>query len=436
MKESSLAHLVCPYCGNGLEARFRSPASGREIESAILACACSEFPLVGGIPIFQRTGTVDLMRQTVDSPLVRGPEVSRLLELLRAGSGEEALALLVPPARPAGSRGLLERLGGGSRASRSDSPSTARDALEAYARQSGKAEHFFHFYHRFAQPRHMSSLAAAWILPDGPGASLDLACGFGHTLHSWTSKRPSATFYGVDRNFVSLYVARRWVAPRADYVCTRGDDRLPFADGFFSAILCADAFHCFSRKKAAVEDFRRLLAPEGAVALSRFGNARVEPREGEELDPEGYARLFESFRVRLSPESEFLRRYVSGRLPDLSAADGPGPVANAKWLTLVAARSEEPFRDYGPLGDWPHGLGRLRLNPLYRTRPRPDGVSLALEFPTPWFESENAECLAYMPKTIDLPRGTLDDVEAQRRTPEVERLIGCGVVLGFPEAYG
>ena len=455
MRVASLAHLVCPYCRGGLEARFRSPATGPEIESAILACGCCEFPLLGGIPIFQRDGRVDIMRQTVDAPLVPGPEVSRLRELIRAGKGEEALALLLssPPAwirraltsLPQGLRAprrFLERLAGRQalREARDlmqrGPSSTARLALESYARRTGKTEHFHHFFYRFAQPRHLSSLAVAWSLPSGPRAALDLACGFGHTLHCWTNRNPGRAFFGVDRNFVALYIARSWVAPLAEFVCARGDDRLPFPDGFFGAILCADAFHYFRRKESAVADFRRLLAPDGVLALTRFGNARVEPREGDELDPEGYARLFEGFRYRFLEDGGILRRYVSGRLPDLSVPDGTASVTDAKWLTLVASGSDAPFRDGGPVGPWPHGLGRLRVNPLYRIAPRADGAALTLEFPSPWFEFENRECLAYMPTTIDLARRTLEDIEAQRRTPEVDDLVRRCVVLGLPEAYG
>ena len=99
MKETTLARLVCPYCGSNLEARLRTPSTGSEIDSAILACACGEFPLLGGIPIFRREGRVDVMRQTVDAPLVEGPSVSRLLALIRSGAADHALMrLLVWPA--------------------------------------------------------------------------------------------------------------------------------------------------------------------------------------------------------------------------------------------------------------------------------------------------------------------------------------------------
>jgi SAM-dependent methyltransferase len=459
MKEDTLARLLCPYCGGNLEPGFRRPATGPEIESALLACGCGEFPLLGGIPIFVREGRVDVMRQTVDAPLLRGPAVERLRSLIRANRAREALTrLLVWPgpslrrvieAVEALPRSLRSRLHPlledvavrGQRREKKvfdngNAQGTAREAMASYARQTGKAEHFHHFYHRFGQPRHLSILAVAEILPTGSGWSVDIACGFGHTLHSWATNRPEGTHLGLDRNFVELYIARRWVAPRAEYVCASADERLPFADGAFSAILCADAFHCFLRKREAVDEFRRVLAPDGVIALARFGNVRVEPREGYELDPAGYARLFDGLQTRFLADREILAGYLARRLPDLREAGGPESVAGEKWITLLASRTHRMFRDYGAITSWPHGVGRMAMNPLYRVSERAGGATLELEFPTQWFRKENADRLNYLPNRIDLDRETLADLADGRRTERVESLLGCGVVLGLPEVYG
>jgi SAM-dependent methyltransferase/uncharacterized protein YbaR (Trm112 family) len=459
MKETTLAGLVCPYCGRGLQPTRRTPESGPEIESALLSCGCGEFPLLGGIPIFLREGRVDVMRQTVDAPLVRGPTVARLRSLIREGAADEALRRLLvwpgpwtrralgamevlPPRVRSRVRPVLEDAAASRRArekkvfERTAPASTAREELASYARQSGKGEHFHHFYHRFGQPRHLSILAIAETLPVEEGWSMDVACGFGHTLHSWSTSRPAGRFLGLDRNFVELYIARRWVAPRAEYVCASADERLPFPDGAFRAILCADSFHCFLRKQEAAEEFLRVLAPAGALALARFGNAGVEPREGYELDPETYARLFPGLETRFLRDRDILARYLARRLPDLRGRGTPDCVAAEKWITFVASRSSAVFRDHGTFDEWPHGFGRLSLNPLYRVREHARGATLALEFPTRWFEFENAECLTYMPERVDLDGTTLADLAAGRRTENVETLLSRCVALGLPQAYG
>ena len=459
MKTETLERLVCPYCGGGLEPRLRKPATGPEIESALLVCACGEFPLLGGIPIFMREGRVDAMRQTVHEPMVRGPMVDRLRALIRAGAAEEALQRLVvwpgpwmrraigavdglPPSLQQRVRRSLEDVAarGPIREKKvfatESSGTTAREAIASYARQSGKAEHFHHFYHRFSEPRHLSILATAEALPARGGWSLDIACGFGHTLYSWMTGQTAGTFLGLDRNFFELYIARRWVAPRAEYVCASADERMPFPDGTFDAVLCADSFHCFLRKREAAQEFVRLLAPKGALALARFGNAKLEPREGYELAPEDYARLFPGIETRFFRDPDILARYRSRGFPDLSGSGTPESVAAVKWITLVASRDPSVFRDHGAFDEWPHAVGRLALNPLYRASNGQGKTSLEFQFPTKWYAFENAEALTYMPERIDVDSSTLADIAAGRRTDSVQRLIEQGVVLGLPETYG
>src|SRR5439155_24169634 len=110
----------------------------------------------------------------------------------------------------------------------SPASTTAADAFDYYFRRARRSELYHHFRHRFAQPRHLTSLALASLLPRDARPVLDLACGFGHTLHYWTARHPGSSFIGLDRNFFELYVARRWIAPGAEYVCTDADGALPF----------------------------------------------------------------------------------------------------------------------------------------------------------------------------------------------------------------
>ncbi len=461
MKIGTLRLLRCPDCGSALSPRLREPAEGPDIESAILACECGEVPLVGGIPIFRREGRVDRMMQTVDTSMDRGPRVHQLLDLIRSGRAEDALMLLLatPPAwvrnglqaieaLPAGRRGRLRRVleRAWIRRGRSKRPlfrleeprTTARDAFAYYYLKSARSEHYHHFFHRFAQPRHLSGLALASLLPVDGLPVVDVACGFGHTLHAWTADGAPGTFIGIDRNFFELYAARRWVAPRAEYVCASGDQTLPLAAGTVGGVYCSDAFHYFLHKVEAIGEFRRVLSRSGLLVLSRVGNACVEPREGYELAPAGYARLLEGMNFRIRSDRQLLERYLAGFGPALAeeqpAFDG---VAEEKWLSLVAGAGTEAFRDHGPRAGWPHGAGKLRINPLYREVGRsPQGrVSFALELPSEWFVSENGHCRDYMPERLDVAREVLDDLHAGKRSDPVVELVRQCVVLGFPEAY-
>jgi len=453
---------MCPYCAAPLEPEARRPESGDEIESAILRCECSEFPLLGGIPIFRREGRVDTMKQTVGSAIHRGPDVRLLVERIRAGDRDRALLmLLVPPDRLVrNTRRAAEVLprGAGRRVMRrayrawdrlaerhrglflddssaSQSRSTAEDLLAHYG-----ADWFVHwdfFLHRFGMPRHLTSLGLASILPTSDKPVLDVACGMGHTLHYWTTRHPGHLFVGLDRNFFQLYAARRWVAPGADYVCSDADVSLPFRSDAFGGAFCMDAFHLFRARLTCASEMERVTGDDGVVEIVRAGNVLVKPREGLELTAAGYLRLFGDREVRIVPENALLERYLRGLGPALERPVDPSEVAADKWLSFVVSTRREVFRDYGPFGEWPHGLGRLAINPLYQeTRRGASGeVELELVFPTEWYEVENAECRRYMPASVTASAADLEDVAAGRRTPRVEEWIRSSVVVGVPERY-
>ena len=457
MRTSTVALLECPFCGGALSVARRDPEAGEEIESGILRCACGEIPVVGGIPIFRREGRVDVMLQTRDAPSSVGPPVHAVLELVRSGRGEEALLLLlVPPDRsirkallavelmPARWQGRARRALQSAWARRARARSgaflehppkaTAREVLSDHYRRLGRPEHFHHFFHRFSQPRHLTSLALAELLAEGRGAGLDLACGPGHTLHALATRAPRRAWIGLDRNFFELYFARRWTAPGADYVCADADGPLPFARGVFGGALCSDAFHYFLRKRLSAAELLRVVDLEGVILLSRIGNRLVEPREGYELDPGGYRALFPGAASRLASDRGILDRYLSGRAPDLSGERPGEELAKEKWLSLVVDRGGRALRDHGAFSAWPHGFGRLRVNPLY-AKDAPDRGRWSLRMPSKWFEVENGACRAYMPETVELPDEVVAGLEAGRRTKETEELVRRCVVLGFPERY-
>jgi len=460
MKLATLALLRCKFCGGTLQPARRIPESGDEIESGTLRCVCGEIPVLGGIPICRRGGRVDRMKQTSDAASSPGPEVRRLLNLIESGRSEEALGLvLMPPGRwvrrqnliaeilPRWPRDRLRRIAEDSwtrQAAREAagfvSPSstmTVREVFERYYSGDRRSELRHHFFHRFAQPRHLTSLSLATLLWDDAGPGLDLACGFGHALHILTLRAPGRTWIGLDRNFFSLYVARRWVAPRAEYVCAEADGAFPFSTGAFSGVLCADAFHNFLRKCTCAEELRRVTTDDGTIVLSRVGNALQEPREGFELPPDAYRALFPGEACRLVADRELLDRYLSGRGPDLSRDTRPGVLAEEKWISLVVSRNPGVFRDHGPLESWPHGLGKRARNPLYVANGPTAGTEngFTLTMPSEWFEFENGGCRVYMPEHVTLDDRAESDLNSGKDSAEIEELVRRCVVLGFPEKY-
>jgi SAM-dependent methyltransferase len=229
-------------------------------------------------------------------------------------------------------------------------------------------------------------------------------------------------------------VARHWVAPGAQFVCGDGELPLPFADGALAASLCADALHHFDRKRECLDELRRCTAG-GTIVVAGVGNLLVEPREGEECTPGGYAALLAPWPYRLRSEAELVGRYVRGEGPDLADPAVRQPFEGGKWLYYVASEDPAMLRTHGALGTWPHASGRLALNPLYSLRARGGAFDLTLRFPSPWYAFENGALAEYHPRNVTVDARTLDAVAHGRRTPKVEELLAQFVVVGLPERY-
>jgi SAM-dependent methyltransferase len=294
---------------------------------------------------------------------------------------------------------------------------TAEDWFDAfYWHAPAPFDPFNYFFFRFGQPRHLATLGFLSILPFSEAPLLDLACGYGHFLHTVSSGGQPAV--GLDQNFHQAWVARHYVAPSAHFVCADAVHPLPFRDGACSAALCADAFQHLYDKAGVYAELERCVG-DGPILIASVINRLADPSDGEALTPDGYATLMGDRRLRVRTGEELLTRYLGGLGPDLSRPADPVAVAAAKWLYYVAATDDALFRDHGPLDGWPHAAGSVGVNPIYEQ----DGERLSFRFPSPWFVEENAGMRDYMPLSVSL------------RDEEDAGLLARAVLIGLPERY-
>jgi ubiquinone/menaquinone biosynthesis C-methylase UbiE len=100
---------------------------------------------------------------------------------------------------------------------------------------------------------------------------LDVACGTGIVART-AAPRAGATgkVVGVDLNGDMLAVARTAAAavrPPIEWHAGNAVS-LPFSDGSFDAVLCQQALQFFSDRPRALREMRRVLAPQGRLALT------------------------------------------------------------------------------------------------------------------------------------------------------------------------
>ncbi|MBS4728165.1 methyltransferase domain-containing protein [Mycobacterium sp. SM1] len=93
----------------------------------------------------------------------------------------------------------------------------------------------------------------------------DVGCGTGILADRIDRELHPEEIYGVDMSDGMLAVARARSA-RVQWVRSPAE-RLPFADGALDAIVTTSAFHFF-HQEAALQEFSRVLAPGGLVAVA------------------------------------------------------------------------------------------------------------------------------------------------------------------------
>jgi ubiquinone/menaquinone biosynthesis C-methylase UbiE len=104
---------------------------------------------------------------------------------------------------------------------------------------------------------------------DRPTAILDVGCGTGVFAARIAAALPGATICGVDLVSSMLTGGReRWRALRHQAAAVQGDsERLPFLDGAFDAVTCANSFHHYPHQDRAVAEMYRVLKPGGRLLL-------------------------------------------------------------------------------------------------------------------------------------------------------------------------
>jgi ubiquinone/menaquinone biosynthesis C-methylase UbiE len=458
MLSSLLQLLRCPFCGGTLQPQG-CPRTFGIPEYSILSCHCGRYPVVAGIPIL-RKGVIAPTRQTAD----------QVINLIEAGRSREALlSLLMPPLpNPAALApkwmqawpsvrgiGRLKTLMGqpALRAWRARAVAfltqlgahvTACDLFDFHFRSSplAKSDPYNYYAFCFGLPRHLVALSLSSLILNPVKPILDLACGCGHITRHLLPRAQDQPVIGVDRDFFSLYIAKGWMAPQAEYVCSEADISLPFPDATFSTVFCANAFQLFKHKVSCMRELKRLTQETGLIVLVAVRNVLVKQHLYRNathwaLPPAGYEALVKDMPHRLLSNTAILSRYLRKQGPPLASSTHISRLLEEQWLSVVASHRTELFQDYGCFKDWPHAEGHLALNPLYREEGRDasGAVQLRHMLLSPWFEQENGEYRQYQPEIVSLDPQVLNDVAQGQHTAEVERLLAQCVVVGLPAQF-
>jgi SAM-dependent methyltransferase len=369
--------LACPDCAGPLKN-----------EGALLRCGCAAWPVVGGIPL--------LTAWARD----------------RNFAVEEVLARHLPP--PEGLvRRILRRLFPGTGAI--EAAIRNRDATFLdLAAALGRTRDLDYFRYRFSDLSFITT--AALLTPFERGPVLDLGCGAGHMVDALFRRIPKSVVVGLDLHYSLLYLAKRFVAPAAMFVCADASARLPFRDGAFEASLCADTFKYLADRGGAARELQRVT--RGPIVLSHFYDPSfVGEGVPAPLDPQDCLGMFAPRNPRLHAERHVLEAFLSRRELDLS---GPAPGKDdVVSLTAGIESRTWPRADYFVSG--------TSLNPIYEAQEDGGTIRLKRRFLSERYSETYRKYDAYFPETLTVSREQIAEND-----PELVRKF---VLLDLPPNY-
>lgn len=324
--------LSCPYCGGDLK------VSEIEFSDGIVKCPCSEWPFISGILILKKT-----------------EETIKAIEYIKNGKPEKGAFLFLMKE----SRSLLFAF-------------SALHKISFFTTMGLWGYNFWKEYtrYRFSCPTFLSFIPLVSIIKENEGEILDFGCGVGHSIFFLSKYLSPQKITGVDRQFSSVYLARKFFCKEARFIALDGNLPLPFRNNTFSSILSLDSFHFVEGKKTLSSEFLRTLKEKGRIFLSHLHNkAKKNYVPGEPLFVEDYIKLFEKMEYRTIPDYKIRESLFTERLDIKENMD----VKDVGSFSIILTKDPSIFKEWSLGSLLTENLKNPIINPIYKKKEKKAG---------------------------------------------------------------
>jgi ubiquinone/menaquinone biosynthesis C-methylase UbiE len=281
------------------------------------------------------------------------------------------------------------------------------------------------------------ALSLANALFNDSDVIVDLACGMGHVTRGIQHARPGCKVVGIDNDFFLLYIARHAIAKQAKFICAEADTDLPFKTDSIDSVLCVNAFHFFSNMKRCSEELDRIVNDEGVVILASLRHADcAAPTRNQAISAKNYRDLFQFAGVGVYSDNDVFLRYLRKQGPDLDRKLCMSEARQQALISLVATRNVQQLHVFHEFDQYPHGLGNLQINPLYKVVDSASGsrtIQLELSYPSQQYRQSQPELEGYLPAEVSIPREVLIDHSKDRHL--IAELVSKCVLIDLPSNY-
>ncbi|MBN2098735.1 MAG: class I SAM-dependent methyltransferase [Dehalococcoidia bacterium] len=448
MRRQLLELIRCPYCETGLSVSEVFEEQDGEVLRGLVKCECSEFAILEGILNLKADHVAEYFRRLVKEGRQRealGLSLGRYADTLAESVCRVATAL-----ESNGTYyGVLGKTMLGLLKAR---------ARHEYKRRTSKGATFYslmggggyqtYLKHRFSSPTFWSLYAYVPVLKQKRERILDLCCGTGHASFVISACVEPRELVCADNMFGSLYAARKYFAPQAQFVCLDANCPLPFRDGVFTSVLMLDAFHLVQARASLAHEMERILSAQGLLLVPHLHNSlKYNPSAGKPLTPSGWAGLFHRLAVKGIPEAALVEDFMLRDRLDLTRDYPEDEMDSSDAVHLVGSADstllkvfEEVSREF---------LSQRRnpvINPTYQIDRRQGEVILRRQFPSESFRKEYPLAEKHLPEECSLSGGLAEVVTGTSLSASIDRLseedsrkledlMRKFVVVNVPEGY-
>lgn len=449
MHYSFLKQLICPYCGSDLKVEFAVHQNKTELVNGILKCDCSEFPVLNGILIFNFDSLNDLVIELLKNKKIeKAISICLGFDYFKRIQVEKTTSLVLPFPHQLSDimRYFLSSLA---------EITVKKKFGRLYEQFSDKnipfvnllGNSFFDKYlkHRFSADSFWSLYPFLTIIDKKKMRILDLGCGAGHLSFVLSEYIKPFELCCADKCFNLLYLAKKYFASKADFVCLDFDIALPFKNRTFSSIIMSDALFLVKSRFSFVHEIERLLM-EDCLSLflhvhNSLGNnlAPIGSRN-ETMNPGAWKDLFKRIKLRtiMLTETKVLDDFLFQNTLELQSEFTEAELNSGKALIFLATSDKSLLRNYTDVKSiLLSKKNNLIINPIYRIVQEGNKIILYRPSLNPttigdFYPIANK----YIPKKIELSRDLAINKSINSSDVKyIEELIGSFVLLNVPENY-
>jgi SAM-dependent methyltransferase len=450
MRNDFLKSLICPDCGSNFNIKESYEKTKENIILGIVGCHCSEYPILDGILIYKKPSFKDNLANTthIIQRLRKGQmDYARILPFSHGQIGESFLNMQL----------LLSSILGPSRHFYPVAPFIKRWNKKIYRKISGDISFFKamdilepntwgdYLKHRFSCQTLWSLYPFLPLFEMKSDMVLDLGCGAAHGSFVLSKVVPQKNIICSDENYTMLFLAKKFMAPSANFICLDANSPLPFKDDVFSSILMMDSAHYVANRALLGRESQRILKSDGFVSLVHLHNAKQKnPSAGFPLNPAAWKGLFPDMNTYVIPENRVIEDFIQRYELDLTKGVSKETQDSANTLCMLASENKDLIGKYSDLASFiKRNFKNPIINPIYEIGQGKEGTTLKRRPPNSLFFKEYPLSKRYLPEKYTLPKDILGALKGKsvmniKRNMEkgsFKEMIEKFIILDTPVRY-